>query len=249
MPNFKQSKGYKMKGFSGFKSSPAKQKQQSSGKDKVSEQQTSELGKKVKAQKAFKAWEKGSTGANQMLNKRADVLKTLKKVTKTKVPKGAKSIEAASNYEKDFAKIWNSDYLKAKRGQKDKINPKDLKGKSTKKVMEMLLKQGFTPTGKKKSPAKQEGPIDKKQMGLQKGEMEGTSVYSGKDKSERMIDLEDRIEFLSSDIEGGSDRPGQNMSDMKKARKRLQHELDIMMNRKGSGVKKSPGKMYGKKKK
>tara|TARA_R100001530_G_C4184252_1_gene120279 strand:+ start:78 stop:506 length:429 start_codon:yes stop_codon:yes gene_type:complete len=126
--------------------SPAKQKQQSSGKDKVSEQQTSELGKKVKAQKAFKAWEKGSTGANQMLNKRADVLKTLKKVTKTKVPKGAKSIEAASNYEKDFAKIWNSDYLKAKRGQKDKINPKDLKGKSTKKVMEMLLKQGFTPT-------------------------------------------------------------------------------------------------------
>ena len=88
--------------------SPNKQKQQSSRKDKGSELQTSELGKKVKAQKAFKAWEKGSTGANQMLNKRADVLKTLKKVTKTKVPKGAKSIEAASNYEKDFKKIYDA---------------------------------------------------------------------------------------------------------------------------------------------
>jgi len=121
--------------------SPAKQKQQSSGKDKVSEQQTSELGKKVKAQKAFKAWEKGSTGANQMLNKRAEVLKTLKKVTKTKVPKGAKSIEAASNYEKDFKKVYD-----ALPKTKKKLSAKDLKGKSTKKVMEMLLKQGFTPT-------------------------------------------------------------------------------------------------------
>jgi len=126
--------------------SPVKQKQQSSGKDKISKQQTSELGKKVKTQKAFEAWEKGSKGATEMLNKRADVLKTLKKVTKTKVPKGAKSIETASNYEKDFAKIWNSNYLKAKKGQKDKINPKDLKGKSAKEVMKMLLKQGFTPT-------------------------------------------------------------------------------------------------------
>ena len=88
----------------------------------------------------------------EMLNKRADVLKTLKKVTKTKVPKGAKSIEAASNYEKDFKKVYD-----ALPKTKKKLSAKDLKGKSTKEVMEMLLKQGFTPTptAKYKSPAKQ----------------------------------------------------------------------------------------------
>jgi hypothetical protein len=78
------------------------------------------------------------------------------------------------------------------------------------------------------SPAKQEGPIDKENVKLQKGEMEGTWVYPGKDKSERMIDLEDRIEFLSSDIRGGSDRPGQNVADMKKSKKKLQQELAIL---------------------
>ena len=100
--------------------------------------------------------------------------------------------------------------------------------------------KGFS--GFKSSPAKQEGPIDKKNPKLQKGEMKGTWVYPGGNKSERMNDLEDRIEFLTSDIEGGSDRPGQNIDDMKKSRKKLKHELDIMRNRK------SPNKMYGKKK-
>ena len=77
----------------------SQQKQQSSGKDKVSELQTSKLGK----------WIKNSTGASQMLNKRANVLKTLKKVTKTKVgTKGAKSMGAASNYEKDFKKVYDA---------------------------------------------------------------------------------------------------------------------------------------------
>jgi hypothetical protein len=87
-------------------------------------------------------------------------------------------------------------------------------------------------SGFKNSPAKQEGPIDKKNPKLQKGEMKGTSVYSGKNKSERMIDLEDRIDFLTSDIKGGSDRPGQNVSDMKKTRKKLQQELAVMKKRK-----------------
>jgi|TARA_R110002012_G_scaffold3033_2_gene14291 uncharacterized protein YdcH (DUF465 family) len=97
--------------------------------------------------------------------------------------------------------------------------------------------KGFS--GFKSSPAKQEGPIDEKQIGLQKGEMEGTWVYGrGYDdeetgkyslrKSERMNDLEDRIEFLTSDIEGGSDRPGQNVSDMKKAKAKLEQELAIL---------------------
>ena len=182
---------YKMKGFSGFGNSPAKQKIE-------------------KTKELKETWPPEGTVPREEL-------------TSWPKEKGVKKIKKA--FEK----------------KKSKERLKDFDNKSK----DPNYKWG----GKKKSPAKQEGPIDKKQMGLQKGEMEGTSVYSGKDKSERMIDLEDRIEFLSSDIEGGSDRPGQNMSDMKKARKRLQHELDIMMNRKGSGVKKSPGKMYGKKKK
>ena len=53
--------------------------------------------------------------------------------------------------------------------------------------------------GFKSSPAKQEGPISKKNIKLQKGEMEGTWVYPGKDKSERVADYEDRAEFARSD--------------------------------------------------
>ena len=76
------------------------------------------------------------------------------------------------------------------------------------------------------SPAKQTKfpNSPKSQIKLQKGEMEGTSVTGGSE-SERIADLEDRLEFLNSDIEGGSDRPGQSMSDMKKARAKLQARL------------------------
>ena len=86
--------------------------------------------------------------------------------------------------------------------------------------------KGFS--GFKSSPLKQEGPVDEKNPKLQKGEMEGTFVYKGGRKSERKIDLEDRIEFLTSDIEGGSDRPNQNIADMKKTRSKLKAELAIL---------------------
>jgi hypothetical protein len=100
-----------------------------------------------------------------------------------------------------------------------------------------------------KSPMKQEGPIDKKQLKLQKGEMKGTYVYGrgyddeemGKyplNKSERINDLEDRAEFARSDAEEAEGaKKKQHLANAKK----LQHEADIIRNRK------SPGKMYGKK--
>ena len=100
-----------------------------------------------------------------------------------------------------------------------------------------------------KSPMKQEGPIDKKQLKLQKGEMKGTYVYGrgyddeemGKyplNKSERINDLEDRAEFARSDAEEAEGaKKKQHLANAKK----LQHEADIISNRK------SPGKMYGKK--
>jgi len=100
-----------------------------------------------------------------------------------------------------------------------------------------------------KSPMKQEGPIDKKQLKLQKGEMKGTYIYGrgyddeemGKyslNKSERINDLEDRAEFARSDAEEAEGaKKKQHLANAKK----LQHEADIIRNRK------SPSKMHGKK--
>ena len=90
----------------------------------------------------------------------------------------------------------------------------------------------------KKSPMKQEGPIPKKNIKLQKGEMEGTFIYPGSNKNERIIDYEDRAEFARSDAESAE---GKKKEMHLKTAKKLQHEADIMRNRK------SPGKMYGKK--
>ena len=106
--------------------------------------------------------------------------------------------------------------------------------------------KGFS--GFKASPVKQEGPIDKKQLKLQKGEMDGTSVYNPKEdkdmskkfvKSERIIDLEERAGFLTdNDITNdGSKEDNQRI----KTAKKLQHEADIIRNRKG---KKSPTKFW-----
>jgi len=88
------------------------------------------------------------------------------------------------------------------------------------------------------SPVKQEGPIPKKNLKLQEGEMEGTYIYPGGDKSERIADYEDRVEFARSDAESSEgEEKKQHLANAKK----LQHEADIIRNRK------SPGKMYGKK--
>ena len=101
------------------------------------------------------------------------------------------------------------------------------------------------------SPAKQEGPISKKNIKLQKGEMEGTWIYPGSDKSERIIDYEDRAEFARHDAESSeaperknnplfSDEMIKKEKDHYKKKKEmhlktaknLQHEADIIRNRK-----------------
>jgi len=83
--------------------------------------------------------------------------------------------------------------------------------------------------GFKSSPAKQEGPTPEKNPKLQKGEMEGTWVYEGKDKNERIIDLEDRAEFARSDAESAE---GEEKKKHLANAKKLQHEADILRNRK-----------------
>ena len=98
---------------------------------------------------------------------------------------------------------------------------------------------------RKDSPNKQEGPIDKKNLPLQPGEMEGTYVYEGKDMRERIIDLEDRAGFLLDndipDLEGSTDpKDIRRVKKLKATAKRLQSEADIMrkrMKNKKSAVK------------
>jgi len=89
-----------------------------------------------------------------------------------------------------------------------------------------------------KSPAKQEGPVDKKQLPLQEGEMEGTAVYNpSEDKTmsksfvnrERIADLEDRAEYARSDAESAE---GEEKKRHLANAKKLQQEADILRNRK-----------------
>ena len=97
--------------------------------------------------------------------------------------------------------------------------------------------KGFS--GFKSSPAKQEGPIDKDQLKVQPGEgMDQSGIYNPKEdktmskdfvRSERIIDLEDRVEFALSDAESSS---GKEKAQHLANAKNLQHEADIIRNRK-----------------
>jgi len=81
------------------------------------------------------------------------------------------------------------------------------------------------------SPLKQEGPINKQNESLMKGEHPETWVYPGKNKQERIIDYESRAEFARDDA--WSQREGSDKQKMHKANaKKLQHEADIIKNRK-----------------
>ena len=91
--------------------------------------------------------------------------------------------------------------------------------------------------GFKSSPAKshkpghkdQQGPIPEKNQKLRKSEMEGTHVYKGKNKSERMNDLEDRAEFAREDA---LNTEGKEKKQHQKTAKHLEREADIIRDRK-----------------
>ena len=75
------------------------------------------------------------------------------------------------------------------------------------------------------SPVKQEGPIDKENVKLQKTEHKDTWVYKGKNKQERIIDLEDRIGFIDEDVHSS----GKSKTDQqKKDQAKLKQELAIL---------------------
>ena len=115
--------------------------------------------------------------------------------------------------------------------------------------------KGFS--GFKSSPVKQEGPIPKQNLKLQKGEMEGTWIYPGSNEAERITDYEDRAEFSSNDAMNSE--PDRKFNQKAKAykfpkgkaskkqkqhlanSKNFKHEADIIRNRKPA-KKKSPAK-------
>ena len=84
------------------------------------------------------------------------------------------------------------------------------------------------------SPAKQEGPINKKQLKLQPSENPDTWVYepgekAKKDKKwvrqEKIIGLEDRISFIDEDV-NASGKP--KTDQQKKDQAKLKQELAIL---------------------
>ena len=153
---------YKMNGFSGFKSSPAKQK--------------------------------------------SDTTKT---------------------YPKSYTKE-DIEFLKEQREDVVRYEDLDEKGKAIwRKNNQQLRSNPDTTRIKKKSPAKQEGPIDEKQMKLQPSEHKDTYVTKDKSKRERVIDLEDRIEFIDEDAWSRS-REGKPSKQQKKDKAKLQQELAIL---------------------
>ena len=87
-----------------------------------------------------------------------------------------------------------------------------------------------------KSKGDQQGPVPEKNIKLQKGEMDGTYVYEGKDKGERIMDLEERAGFLTdNDITNdGSKEDNQR----KKTAKNLNREAQIMRDRRKNTSKK-----------
>ena len=107
-------------------------------------------------------------------------------------------------------------------------NKKSLKKKTVKSAFEKALIDKAM-NFKKKSPAKQEGPLPEENIKLQKGEHPDTWIYPGKDKFERITDYEDRAEFARSDAESSEGKEKkQHLANAKK----LQHEADILRNSK-----------------
>ena len=78
------------------------------------------------------------------------------------------------------------------------------------------------------SAFKQEGPTTESNIGPLGTEMEGVYVYTGDNLQERINDYEDRIEFLTSDLDDFGQQPGQDPSKIKMDIKKLTQELSIL---------------------
>jgi len=102
---------------------------------------------------------------------------------------------------------------------------------------------GDTPAEPKSPvPQKLQGPIPKENIDLLPGEMEGTYVYKGGDRRERIIDYDERAGFLEQndlvDINHMLKKDPKNKKLLKKKKqlkrtiKKLDHEAQLMRDRK-----------------
>ena len=120
--------------------------------------------------------------------------------------------------------------------KKKKTGPTETKTKPSKKEIDESFEIGEklenfdTPSDiigrqmKMKSPAKQNGKKPTGKKGL-KGTEHSSTVVTGGSKTEEINDLEDRIEFLKSDLEGGGEHPMKDPEAIKKHIASLEEEL------------------------
>ena len=97
-------------------------------------------------------------------------------------------------------------------------------------------KQKISKEEYEKSKGKLQGPIPKENIDLLPGEMEGTWVYKGGDKRERIIDLDERAGFLEQnelmDLEGdNSPEANKKRKKLLATIKNLDHEAQLMRDR------------------
>ena len=186
-----------MKGFSGFKSSPAKQGEIFDPNDP---KQMEALKKIPKSKKTYpKSYTKKDI--EFLKEQREDVVRY-------------EDLDAKGK------KIW--DALNKPIPGKKSTKKQSQSIKDYKEIMELKKKE-------KKSPAKQEGPLPEENIKLQKGEHPDTWIYPGKDKFERITDYEDRAEFAREDA---FNTEGEEKKKHLANAKKLQHEADILRNRK-----------------
>ena len=69
------------------------------------------------------------------------------------------------------------------------------------------------------------GPVDKKQLGLQKSEHKDTYVEESKRKNARITGLEDRLSFIKEDI---SNQDGKATEQQKKDMAKIKQEIAIL---------------------
>ena len=96
---------------------------------------------------------------------------------------------------------------------------------------------GNSPAKQKKKDAPMQGPIPKENIDLLPNEMEGTWVYKGDDKRERIIDYDERAGFLEqnelADLEGdNSPEANKKRKELKKTIATLDREAQILRDRK-----------------
>ena len=113
----------------------------------------------------------------------------------------------------------------------------------TLKIMGYKMK-GFSGYGnspakkdKKKKDGPMQGPIPKENIDLLPNEMEGTYVYKGNNKRERIIDYDERAGFLEQnelmDLKGdNSPEANKKRKELKKTIATLDREAQIMRDRK-----------------